>query len=229
MGGTQVQIRPEARQKLNAGFQRRVDEQAARYAPELAHAAQLAARFECGQLAGVFAKQAGGEVTRRAYAMAFLSLLGIPVLIAAAAARVPGVLPLLFLYPFLAGAWVGLCMWLGRTPKRRVWFYAFTEGFMLVDDLQPAAAPVLWSQVTWVSEVWTRIDVSEGPSTPRLTAFRLHLAAGQAVEISRSFQNVQDPYGPVGQMIKGMMPAAGQILPDFPTVDQIVAAYAIRR
>jgi hypothetical protein len=41
-----VQIRPEAQLKLNAGFQRRVDQQAYRYGPQLAYAEELAARFE---------------------------------------------------------------------------------------------------------------------------------------------------------------------------------------
>lgn len=37
-------MRPEAEQRLRAGFQRRVDKQRERYAPQLAHAGQLAAR-----------------------------------------------------------------------------------------------------------------------------------------------------------------------------------------
>jgi len=51
-------MRPEAEQRLRAGFQRRVDKQAAQYAPQLSHAAQLAAGSGCGQLAGVFSMQA---------------------------------------------------------------------------------------------------------------------------------------------------------------------------
>ena len=223
-------MHPQPGQKLNAGFQRRVDEQAASYSPQLEHAGQLAARFGCGQVAGVFTTQVGGNVPRRAYLVGALPLLGIPVLMAATAARVSGVLPLLFLWPFFAGAWFGVSLWRGRTPKRRVWWYAFTEGFMLLDDQQQLAAPVRWSQVTWVSEVWTQVyRVGQEESRPALTAFRLHLADGRAVEISRSFQNVQDPYGPVGQLVKRIMPAASQVLPDFPTVDQIIAVYAMRR
>ena len=62
-------IRPEAEQKLRAGFQRRVDRQAERYVTPLAHAEQLAVRLECGQVVGVFAGQAGGDVRRGAYAL----------------------------------------------------------------------------------------------------------------------------------------------------------------
>jgi hypothetical protein len=62
-----VRIRPEAEQKLRAGFQRRVDQQAERYAVPLAHAEQLAAELGCGEVTGVFTAEAGGGVMPRAY------------------------------------------------------------------------------------------------------------------------------------------------------------------
>lgn len=62
-----VPIRPEAEQKLRAGFQRRVDRQAERYAAQLTHAGQLAVRLEYGEVAGVFSGQAGGDRRRGAY------------------------------------------------------------------------------------------------------------------------------------------------------------------
>ena len=83
-------IRPEAEQKLRAGFQRRVDQQSHRYAGPLAHAAELATGLECGEVAGVFTARAGGGVARRAYVVGLAPLAAIPVLIAAAAARIPG-------------------------------------------------------------------------------------------------------------------------------------------
>jgi hypothetical protein len=225
-----VQIRPEAQQKLNAGFQRRVDQQAYRYGPQLAYAEELAVRFECGQVAGVFTAKAGGGVPRRAYVVGLLPLAAIPILIAAAAVRIPGVLPLLLLFPFLEGAWFGISMFRGREPKRDVWFYAFTEGFLLPEDPRAAAGPVRWSDVTELSEVWTDVyNVSAEQTRPMLTDWRLGLADGQSWEISRTFQNVRDPYKEVGQMLRGLMPErAGQVLPTFPTVDQIVTTYAGR-
>jgi hypothetical protein len=90
-----VQIRPEAEQKLRAGFQRRVDQQRDRYAVQLAHAEQLAAWFECGEVAGVFSAQAGGGVRPRAYVVGLLPMAAIPVLIAGAAAGIPGSVPAL--------------------------------------------------------------------------------------------------------------------------------------
>jgi len=53
--------RPEAGRNPRGGFQRRVDEQRYRYAAQLAHADQLAAHFECGEVAGVYGARAPGD------------------------------------------------------------------------------------------------------------------------------------------------------------------------
>jgi hypothetical protein len=79
-----VAIRPEAGQKPHAGFQRHVDRQASRYAEQLAHATQLADRFECGDVIGVFSTQTGGDIRPRAYVVGLLPMTAIPVLIAGA-------------------------------------------------------------------------------------------------------------------------------------------------
>jgi len=220
-------MRPEAERKLRAGFQRRVDEQGNQYGAQLMHAEQLADYFECGDVVGVYSAQAGGNVGRRAYLVALLPLAAIPVLIAGAAARVPGILPLLGLFPFAFGAWFGLSLWRGREPKRTVWFYAFTGGFMLLDHPRVQAVPVRWSQVIEVSQVWTDVyNPASEDSRATLTAYRLCSADGQVHEISRSFWNVRDPYRQVGQMLRGLMPATlGSNMPKFPTIDEIIAGY----
>jgi hypothetical protein len=122
-------------------------------------------------------------------------------------------------------------MWLWRKPRRRVWLYAFAKGFMLVDDPRAEAVPVRWSQVIEVSEVWTDVyDPTAEEYQPRLTAYSLRCADGQAHKLSRYLQNVQDPYFPVGQFLKNFMPAAvGQTMPAFPTIDEIIAAYPGRQ
>lgn len=222
-----MQIRPEAEQKLRAGFQRHVDRQSDRYAAQLAHAGQLAAGFECGEVAGVFSAKAGGGVRPRSYVVGLLPMAAIPVLIASAAAGIPGAVPALGALPFITGAWFGLSLWRGREPRRCVWLYAFTKGFVLLDDPRADAAPLLWSQVTDVSEVWTDVyNVSAEEYRPALTAYRLRWADGQTREISRSFQNVRDPYPDVGPLLRNLMPAAaGRAMPAFPTVDEIITAY----
>ncbi len=223
-----MQIRPEAEQKLRAGFQRRVDQQRDRYVVQLTHAEQLAAWFECGEVAGVFSAEAGGGVRPRAYVVGLLPMAAIPVLIAGAAAGIPGAVPALGALPFVTGAWFGLSLWRGREPRRRVWLYAFTKGFMLLDDPRADAVPLLWNQVTEVSEVWTDVyNVSAEESRPALTAYRLRWADGQTSDISRALHNVRDPYREVGQLLRSLMPAAvGNTMPTFPTIDEIIAAYA---
>lgn len=225
-----MKMRPEAEQKLRAGFQRRVDEQAQRYAEQLAHAAQLAARFGCGEVTGVFSTEAGGGPQPRTYVIALLPpLAGIPLLIAAAAAGVRGLMPLFILFPFAAGAWIGLNFLLGREPKRRVWFYAFTEGFMLLDNPPADPGPVRWSQVTGVSAIWTEVfdEPGEGESRQVVGGYRLRLADGRAIEVTRSFRNVQDPYREMGQLFRTLSPGViGKTMPKFPTIDEIIASYA---
>ena len=226
-----VGMRPEPEQKLRAGFQRRVDEQSNRHAAQLMHAEQLAGRFECGEVTGVYSARAGGNVRRSAYVVALLPLAAIPVLIAGAAAGLPGMLPLLGAFPFAFGAWFGVSLWRGREPKRTVWFYAFTQGFILADDPLAQARPVRWNQVVDVSEVWTGVySPASEESRPTLTAYRLRTADGRTHEISRSFWNVRDPYREVGQMLRGLMPASvGATMPAFPTIDEIIAACTRKR
>jgi hypothetical protein len=61
-----MEIRPEAREKLRQGFQRKADQQRRRYGAELAHAAELAARLGYGEVVGIFARPAAGDrVLRR--------------------------------------------------------------------------------------------------------------------------------------------------------------------
>lgn len=220
-------IRPEAEQKLRAGFQRRVDRQAARHATQLTHARQLAVGLECGDVVGVFSGTAGGERKRGAYLTAALPMAAIPVLIAGAAVGVPGMVPLLGASPFIVGAWFGVTMWRWRVPKRQVWLYAFAEGCAFLDGPQAGAVVFRWSEVTEVAEVWTKVyDVSAEESRPMLTAYTLRCADGRTLEVSRSLRNVQDPYPSVGSPLSGLMPASvGATMPTFPTIDQVIATF----
>lgn len=224
-----MQMRPEAERRLREGFQRRFDEQSNRYAALLEHARQQAGRFECGAVAGVFSGEAGGQPTLRTYVVALLPIALLPLVIALPATGIPGTVQFLFAYPFIAGAWIGLGFWLGREPKRKVWLYAFTEGFMLIDGPPADARPVLWSQVTGVGPVWTNTyrPGDEDNPTPALTAYRLRLADGRVQDISSEFKNVQDPYGEMGQLFSGLAPGTvGKTMPRFPTIDEIIATFA---
>jgi hypothetical protein len=224
-------MRPEAERRLREGFQRRVDEQSSRYTAQLAHARQQATLFECGDVAGVFSGQAGGQPTLRTYLVALAPIALLPVVIALPATGIPGTLQFLIAYPFLAGAWIGLGFLLGREPKRQVWLYAFTEGFLLLDSRAPDTMPVLWRQVTGVAPVWTNTYSPGDEDHPRpvLTAYRLRTADGRIHELSRSLKNVQDPYREMGQLFRGLAPGIiGKTMPELPTVDEIIATYAQR-
>jgi len=219
-----VKIRPESERRLRAGFQRRVDAQRDRCAPQLAHAWQLAARFGCGEVAGVFSRRA--DFGREALLTCLLPLAAVPFLIVAVAAGVPGALPALGVFPFLFAAWYGIGIW--RAQRRRVWLYAFTGGFILLADPPSDAVPVRWGQVVEARPVWTEVySPASEEAKPVLAGYRLRTADGQTHEISRSFKNAEDPYLEMGQLFRSLFPATiGTTMPTFPTIDQIIAAYA---
>src|SRR6202042_3991556 len=106
-----AKIRPEAEQRLRAGFQRRVDERRNRYAAQLAHAGQLATWHECGEVVGVFSRQA--DIGRKTVITGLLPLVALPFLIIGAAARVPGMLPAFGVFLFFFIAWYALSLWRG--------------------------------------------------------------------------------------------------------------------
>jgi len=220
-------MRPEAEQRLRAGFQRRVDRQREQYAPQLAHAGQLAAGSGCGQVAGVFSMQA--PFRARDLAPGLLPLAAVPFLIIGAAAGVPGMLPAfgIFLFGFIA--WYGVILW--RGIKRQTWLFAFTGGFMLLDDPLGTGVAVRWDQVTGVGPVWTQVYSPGSEDDPKtvLSAYRLRTADGTIHDISRDFKNVQDPYREMGQLFRSLAPKTiGTTMPTFPTVDQIISAYVRR-
>ena len=158
-------------------------------------------------------------------------LAAIPLLIALGAIDVPGMTSLLILSPFLIGGWFGLSIWRGRKPRRRSWLYAFTDGFVLSDDPRASAFPVRWSQVTDVSVIWTVAyePGADGEGRPVVSGYSLRCTDGQALEIPRSFQNVRDPYGELGRSLRRLLPiAVGDTMPQFPTIDEVVAVYAPR-
>jgi hypothetical protein len=88
---------------------------------------------------------------------------------------------------------------------------------------------VRWNRVIEVTPVWTEVIQvgTEGETKPTLTAYRLRSADGELHEISRSFKNVRDPYREMGQLFRGLAPnTVGKTMPKFPTIDEILAAYA---
>jgi hypothetical protein len=214
---------------MREGFQKHVDEQNRKYATQLSHAQQLCSWYRYGEVVGVYNGPVGGGVAPIGYVASYLPLIGVPIIIIAAAARIPGALLMLAAFPFVWGAWFGFCLWRFRDPKRQVWLYAFTEGFLLQNLMKEAATPVRWNQLTEITQVWTEAYHHDSEVyTPKLTGYELRSSDGQRHVFSREWWNVQDPYREVGQLLKHLSPrSVAEVFPNFPTIDELVARYAI--
>jgi hypothetical protein len=224
-----VKLRPEAEQKLRRGFQRRADEQRMRYAAQLAYAERFAACGECGEVAGVFTAPADRRVRAGAYVAGLLPLAAIPFLLAFDAIDLPRMTSVFVVSPFFFAAWFCLCLWRGRESRLDIWLYAFTSGFVLFERPQDSAVLVRWSELTEVGEIWTRVYDPGAEDQPRqvLSAYRLRCAGGRDYQVTRSLQNVADPYGEFGRSLRRIMPAAvAATMPRLPAIDEIIATYA---
>jgi hypothetical protein len=117
-----------------------------------------------------------------------------------------------------------------RRASRPAWLYAFSGGFMILDGPRSDSMPVPWSQVIEVREVWTRRTFADWePSRPRLTAYELHLADGQARFISLSYRNMLDPYPALGREMRALAPAdLAATWPKLPLIKEIILAHAGR-
>ena len=218
----------EAERKLREGLQRKVDEQRNRYAAHLAHADRVARATDFGEVLGIFMAEAGGRIPASAYAVGLLPLAAAPLAVAASLAGVPGLGVVLVALPFVTGAWFVRTLVHAREPKRITWLYAFPRGFIVFDP-HADAAPVRWSDVTEVREVWSTVYDPDGESSRALTAYELHLADERICEITRSYGNVLDPYRDVGPILAALAPASlGKVLPKLPTVDDVIAGYTPR-
>jgi hypothetical protein len=218
----------EAERKLREGLQRKVDEQRNRFAPHLAHADRVARATDFGEVLGIFMAERGGRIPASAYAVGLLPLAAAPLAIAASLEEVPGFGIVLVTLPFITGAWFVRSLVHAREPKRITWLYAFTRGFIVFDP-HADATPVRWSDVTEVRDVWSTVHNIDGESSRALTAYELHLTDDRVCEISRSYDNVLDPYRDVGPILTTLAPASlGKVLPKLPTVDDVIAGYAGR-
>ena len=206
----------EAERKLRDGLQRKVDEHRARYAPHLAHADRVARATESGEVVGVFMAEVGGTIPTSTYAVGLLPVAAAPLAIAATLAGVPGSGFVLVALPFITGAWFVRSLLHAREPKRTVWLYAFTGGFIVFDP-HTDATPVRWSDVTEVRDVWSTVFNLDGESSRALTAYELHLTDDRICEVSRSYDNALDPYRDVGPILTTLAPASlGKFMPKLP-------------
>ncbi len=222
-------IRPEAQRRLQHGFQKRIQRQYRKYAPQHRQAVTLAAAFHLGELQGVFAsRQQSARETFRGVLFILLILcgiVGVPLVGMALNDRPSGgtiARSILFLAVLGGGFVLSSSLWF--RPPRYLWLYAFSDG-LAVGVLPSIEEHIIrWNHVAEIREVWVDLfsPVSE-ESVPRCTAYQLRLHDGRAVVIPRTFENMLDPYGSVGRMISALVPTAvAQAMPSFPVIDDIV-------
>jgi hypothetical protein len=228
-------ISAESRRRLDAGFQRRVDERRRRYARQWAEAERRAADLGYGQVIGIFSMEAradefGGNVLRYVITGMLPFLIGFPLLIAAAMAKIQGTFRPMVALPFVTGAWFfAVTQWAYR-KKGRAWLWVFADGFATFVDFAPEKTSARWDEVVDLRQIWEQgFDMDGDETRPALVAYELRTRDGRQFVIARELRNMLDPYAPVGRFISALVPASvGDVIPRFPTIDDIIAAHAVQ-
>ena len=220
---------PEARQRLDQGFRRRVAERQRQYAANWNHAVQIGRALDLGEPLSIHHT----EITPALGVRRVLRLLSpIPVFLLVVVLLViwapDAALPILGVSPFLAGGYVLVFALITRHGRFTRWLYGYAGGLAEVDpDGQPR--PVRWDDVTDVVDEWSSTG-SESQSLWSYEGFRLTVSDGRTVSISAKYQNALDPYGPVGVLIAAVTPAAvGDAFPRLPSIADLINGHAVTR
>jgi hypothetical protein len=220
---------PEARRRLDDGFRRRIDERSGQFAARWQDAVGLGEHFRLGQAVGIYRTEVNPPVGVRVVLRMLAPIPAVLVVVLVAATVLPGVLaPLIMLVPFAVGGWVFVWFMTIRRNRFDRWLYGYTGGFA---ELDPGVAPrvVRWDDITDVVDEWVSAS-SESMSLWDYAGYRLTTASGDIVSITSRYQNMLDPYAPIGRTIAGMLPAqAGAAIPRFPTIDELIAGQAVVR
>jgi hypothetical protein len=220
---------PEARRRLDDEFRRRVDERSGQFAARWQDAVALGGRFSLAQGVGIYRTEVNPPVGVRVVLRMLAPIPAVVVVVLMAAAVLPGVLvPLIMLAPFAVGGWAIVCFMAIRRNRFDRWLYGYTGGFA---ELDPGVPPrvVRWEDITDVVDEWTSAG-SESMSLWDYAGYRLTTASGDIVSITSGYQNMLDPYAPIGRTIAGMLPAhVGAAIPRFPTIDELITGQAVVR
>ena len=220
---------PEARRRLDDGFQQRIAERNGQFAARRQHAVGVGAQFGLAQAVGIYRTEVNPPVGVRGVLRMLAPIPAVVVVVLVAATVLPGVLvPLIMLVPFVVGGWVFVCFMTIRRNRFDRWLYAYTGGFT---ELDPGVPPrvVRWEDITDAVDEWVSAG-SESMSLWDYAGYRLTTASGDIVSITTRYQNMLDPYAPIGRTIAGMLPAhAGAAIPRFPTIDELIAGQAVVR
>jgi hypothetical protein len=220
---------PEARQRLDQGFRRRVSERQQQHAATWQHAVQLGQALDLGRPLGIYHTEITPPLgVRRTLRLLFPIPVFLLVVVLLMVWAPDAAVPILGVSPFLAGGYVLVCALISRRRRFTRWLYGYAGGLAEVDpDGHPRV--VRWDDVSDVVDEWSSAG-SESQSVWSYEGFRLTTAEGRTVSITTKYQNAFDPYGPVGAMIAALTPAeVGDAIPRFPSIADLITDQAVTR
>ena len=230
-----LRIRPEARQRLEQGFQRHVDEQKRRFATQRHNAVDFGRRSALGQAVGIFRAEMYPPLRLSFIFRMIAPILAIAVLILAAVKGVPGMprllfLRLLFLSPFLFAGWVGVNSLLAWRNRYYRWLFAYADGFTEFNESSQPDRPTRWDDFTDVADSWTWVDSETSSNSWSFDGLLLTVHGGRPTLFNAPYKNMLDPYHPVNRMLVALLPSqVGSVIPQFPTIFEIFTIHLIRR
>ncbi|WP_433788633.1 hypothetical protein [Actinoplanes sp. CA-252034] len=218
---------PEARQRLDQGFQRRTAEQQARHAADWQHAAHLGHALGLGEPLGIYQTEITPPLgVRRVLRLLAPAAMFLVVLVLVVVWGPREALPLLSVTPLVAGGYCLMFLVISRRGRFTRWLYGYRDGLAEVDpDGHPRV--VRSSEVIDVVDAWTSSG-SESQSSWDYEGFRLTTADGRTVLITGKYRNALDPFGPVGGLIAALVPASvGTAIPRFPSIADLMTDWAV--
>jgi hypothetical protein len=225
-----MRIRPEARQRLESGFQRRIDEQKRRFATQWQDAVEFGQRSGLGQAIGIFRAQMHPPLRVLFIVRLMAPLVAIPVLIIAAVKGVPGMSRLLVFAPFLFGGWIGVNSLLAWRNRYYRWLFAYAGGFTEFDESSQPDQPTRWGDFTEVADSWTWTESEVSSDCWKFNGLQLTVHGGTSTLFDTPYKNMLDPYNPVNRILAALLPSAvASIIPQFPTIIEIFTIHIIRR
>jgi hypothetical protein len=225
-----MRIRPEARQRLESGFQRRIDEQKRRFAMQWQNAVEFGQLSGLGQAIGIFRAEMHPPLRLLFIVRMIAPLVAIPFLIIAAVKGVPGMSRLLFLSPFLFGGWIGVNSLLAWRSRYYRWLFADADGFTEFDEGGQPDRPTRWDDFTDVADSWTWTESETSSNSWTFDGLQLTVHGGTATLFNTPYKNMLDPYHPVNRILTALPPSTvASIIPQFPTVFEIFTTHIIRR
>jgi hypothetical protein len=225
-----MRIRPEARQRLEHGFQRRIDQQKRRFAMQWRNAIEFGRRSGLGQAVGIFRTELHPPLRFLCPVRLMAPLVAIPVLIMAAVKGVPGMSRLLFFAPFLFGGWIGVNSLLAWRNRYYRWLFAYAGGFTEFDESDQPDRPTRWDDFTDVADSWTWTESEVSSNSWTFDGLQLTVRGGTSILFNTPYKNMLDPYHPVNRMLAALLPSTvASIIPQFPTIIEIFTTHLIRR